>query len=600
MTLSNKPDNRLSGDRRERKFLISYRQTLLVAISLLASLLISASAISADNPSLLEQPTTIEKPSQYLTAQARAFLERRDGQTAKVWVFFTDKGFTDQAEFDLQASAIKLTDRALSRRARVDLNKVVFGDIPVALHYVEQVVGLGARHRRSSRLLNAASFEVPFDRLDMVGELPFVSEIRPLAGFASNPKIDDSDLVREIPPRGTLSGEALDYGLSLAQLEQINVPAVHDRGYTGDGVTMAIMDDGFRKTHEAFAQHYANGRVLAEWDFINDDGNTAWEEGEPTNQWSHGTRVWSVAGGESDGNIYGPAYGANFILCKTEDQSSETPIEEDNWVAALEFADSIGTDVINTSLGYSDWYTQADYDGKTAVITLAANTCDGLGIVMCNSAGNSGYAGATSITPPADAYDILTVGSVDSNGVLATSSSRGPTYDTGDPDDPPRIKPEVCARGVSDRTASYVGDSSYTYGSGTSFASPLVAGVACLVIEAHPDWTPYQVRQAMKLTASRASTPDNIYGWGIVNAEAAIDWDGSGICCEGVVGNVDCSGRIDITDLQLLVDHLYLTLDPLCCVDEGDINGTDGVDITDLQLMLEKMFITLKPFPSCP
>ncbi len=494
---------------------------------------------------------------------------------------------------------MKLTDRALKRRARVGLDEVVFVDLPVATQYIEQIVNLGARHRRSSRILNAASFEIPADRLDRVGALPFVAEMRPLAGFTGNPKAVDDDAGRDVPTTAELSPDALDYGSSFAQLDQINVPAVHDRGYTGSGVTLAIMDDGFRKSHEAFAPHYAEGRVLGEWDFINNDGNTAIEDGEGSVQWSHGTRVWSVAGGDSEGNVYGPAYGASFILCKTEDQTSETPVEEDNWVAALEFSDSIGVDVINTSLGYSDWYTSADFDGKTAVITLAANTGDGLGIIVCNSAGNYG-SGATSITPPADAYDILAVGSVYSTGIIVSSSSRGPTYDTGDPNDPPRIKPEVCARGVSDRTASYISDTTYTTGSGTSFATPLVAGVACLVIEAHPDWTPYQVRQAIKLTASRATSPDNAYGWGIVNAEAAIDWDGSGICCEGVTGNINCSGQIDITDLQLFVDHLYIDLNPLCCEGEGDINASGGVDITDLQLMLDKMFITLSPFWNCP
>ncbi|MCP4685845.1 MAG: S8 family serine peptidase [bacterium] len=600
MILSIETIRRIPGGRRERTALISYPKQLLVTLSLLAFIFIPAKAVfSSEHPSLQAQPLNVEKEATYLTDRARTFLEDRDGQTAKVWVFFTDKGFSDQDEFDSRASAVKLTDRALTRRSKVGRDKVVFADIAVASQYVAQIEQLGARHRRSSRILNAASFEMPLDRLDHIGNLPFVTEIRPLAGFTGTPRPGDEASTRGIQPPVSLSEETLDYGLSLNQLQQINVPAVHVRGFTGSGVTMAIMDDGFRKSHVAFAPHYAEGRVLAEWDFINSDGNTAIEEGESTLQWSHGTRVWSVAGGASDGNVYGPAYGASYILCKTEDQSSETPVEEDNWVAALEFADSIGTDVINTSLGYTDWYTSADFDGKTAVITLAANTCDGLGIIMCNSAGNDGP-GVTSVTPPGDAYDILTVGSVSSTGTIASSSGRGPTYDTGDPNDPARIKPEVCARGVSDRAASYIGDSSYTYGSGTSFATPLVAGVACLVIEAHPDWTPYQVRQAMKLTASRASNPDNTYGWGIVNAEAAIDWDGSGICCEDVVGNVDCSGRIDITDLQLLVDHLYLTLDPLCCVDEGDIDGSGVVDIADLSLMLEQMFVTLGAFQACP
>jgi hypothetical protein len=561
--------------------------------------LLATSALSLDNPALKHNPVVRDKATTALTPEAKTFLKKRDGNVLKVWVFFTDKGFSDQRGFNRLATGVTLSARASRRRAKVDLDKVVFADLPVARQYVEQIVNLGARYRRSSRILNAASFEIPSGQLDVIGDLPFVAEMRPLAGFSGHPKVDDGSVRMDESPSGNLSGEALDYGDSFAQLNQINVPAAHDRGYSGSGVTMAIMDDGFRKTHEAFASHYASGRVLGEWDFINNDGNTAIEDGEDPVQWSHGTKVWSVAGGASPGHIYGPAYEANFILCKTEDQSSETPVEEDNWVAALEFADSIGADVINTSLGYSNWYTTSDYDGKTAVITLAANTCDGLGIVMCNSAGNSG-AGATSITPPADAYDILAVGSVYSTGTIVGSSSRGPTYDTGDPNDPPRIKPEVCARGASDRTAGYVSDSSYITGSGTSFASPLVAGAACLVIEAHPDWTPYQVRQALKLTADRATNPDNNYGWGIIDANAAIDWDGTGACCEGVLGNVNCSGWIDITDLQVFIDHLYISLSSLCCPDEADMDNSGDVDLTDLQLMLDAMFLDLQPFPVCP
>jgi len=599
MILSSKSKRRQVGVQSERGSLISRQRSLATALLIIAIVLAPTLSFSVDLPSLTPEPVRTEKVSPFITDQARTFLEARDGQVLKVWVFFIDKGFSDQRGFERLAAAASLTERALKRRAKVGLDKIVFSDLPVASRYVEQIESLGAIHRRSSRLLNAASFEIPLDRLDQIGALPFVARIRPLAGFEGAPKDTPDVLDRESRLPGELEGDTLDYGLSFNQLHQINVPAAHERGFSGSGVTMAIMDDGFRKSHVAFAPHYTDGRVLAEWDFINNDGNVAIEGFESNVQWSHGTRVWSVAGGASPGFVYGPAYGASFILCKTEDQSSETPVEEDNWVAALEFADSIGTDVINTSLGYSAWYTSAEYDGQTAVITMAANTCDGLGIVMCNSAGNSGP-GASSVTPPADAYDILAVGSVDLTGTIALSSSRGPTYDSGDPNDPPRIKPEVCARGVSDRTASWLTDTTYTVGSGTSFASPLVAGAACLVIEAHPDWTPYQVRQALKLTASQAATPDNTYGWGIINVNAAIDWDGSGVCCEGVLGNVNCSGWVDIADLQLLVDHLYIDLEPLCCPDEGDLDGSGGVDIADLQLMLDHMFLGLQPFPACP
>ncbi|MCX6835114.1 MAG: S8 family serine peptidase, partial [candidate division Zixibacteria bacterium] len=220
--------------------------------------------------------------------------------------------------------------------------------------------------------------------------------------------------------------------------------------------------------------------------------------------------------GYAPGRLIGPAFGANFILCKTEDISSETAVEEDNWVAALEFADSVGTDVISTSLSYSDWYQYADMDGQTAVISRAASTCDALGIVMVPAAGNSGPASGT-VRAPADAFDILSVGAVDRSAIIATFSSRGPTFDG-------RIKPEVCAMGVETYGAGTLSDGSYRYASGTSLAAPLVAGAACLILEARPELTPAMVRRALQGTASRSSQLDNDYGWGVIDVGKALIW----------------------------------------------------------------------------
>jgi hypothetical protein len=214
--------------------------------------------------------------------------------------------------------------------------------------------------------------------------------------------------------------------------------------------------------------------------------------------------------------MYGPAYKADFLLAKTEDMRSETPIEEDNWVAAMEWADSLGADIITTSLGYSDWYTYSDFDGQTAVITIAANTAISLGMVVVNSAGNSGPSLGT-ITPPADAFEIISVGSVDVLGNLVTSSSRGPTFDG-------RTKPEVCARGAGDWAPISSGDTFYGLRSGTSFAAPLVAGAACILLQAHPAYTPQMIRQALMETADNAATPNNNYGWGIINVDSALKW----------------------------------------------------------------------------
>jgi subtilisin family serine protease len=311
----------------------------------------------------------------------------------------------------------------------------------------------------------------------------------------------------------------LAYGNSLAQIQQISVDLAHNRGFTGAGVLCAIFDTGFRKDHQAFATALAESRLIAEWDFVFDDGDVQNEPEDVSSAHNHGTSCWSVLGGEADGQLYGPAYGASFLLAKTEDIRSETQVEEDNWLAAVEWSDSLGADVISSSLTYSDWYTYSDYDGLTCVTTLAANLATMLGIVVCNAAGNSGPS-AGSLGAPVDAFNILSAGSVTSTGALSSFSSRGPTPDG-------RIKPEVCARGSSTWLASASGTTTYGSGSGTSFACPLVAGCAALVREAHTAWNPLMVREAMMQTASRAATPDNNYGWGIVNVNAAIDYTGS-------------------------------------------------------------------------
>ena len=187
-----------------------------------------------------------------------------------------------------------------------------------------------------------------------------------------------------------LDAQGLLYGASAAQLTQINVPQCHDSNYVGQGVIISMFDSGFRTTHNSFAQIRAEGRLLAKHDFVFHDTIVDNEPIDDPSAWSHGTSTWSTCGGENPGIHYGPAYKASFILCKTEDIRSETPVEEDNWVAAVEWVDSIGTDIISSSLGYTDWYTTPDYDGRTCVSTLAALQATRYGILVCNSIGNNG------------------------------------------------------------------------------------------------------------------------------------------------------------------------------------------------------------------
>ncbi|MCH8027390.1 MAG: S8 family serine peptidase [candidate division Zixibacteria bacterium] len=458
---------------------------------------------------------------------ARDFLLERDGEKLKIWLFFTDKGLFSSKEFERAASSTFLSEKQLKRRKKTGLERIVFADLPVYQNYIEQVKRLGARHRRSSKWLNAASFEVSIETLAQVMQLPFISSIEPIAIYKRSPV-----KVEEIKPRKYFlqaqSADAINYGNSAFQLKQINVIAVHQRGYRGEGVTLAILDTGFRKSHEAFAAHYADGRVLAEYDFVFGDTNTANEAIDDPDQWNHGTYIWSAAGGQQDGILYGPAFRANFLLAKTEDIRFENQVEEDNWVAAAEWADSLGADVLTSSVGYILWYDYSDLDGETALITIAANIATFMGIVVCNAMGNMGPGEGTLIAP-ADAHNILSVGAVNSAGLIESFSSRGPTFDG-------RIKPEVCARGRSVWSGSANSDSSYTSVSGTSLSTPLIAGAASLLVQARPNMPPEIIRQALLETADNADSANNTYGWGVIDLLEALTW-GAEFSVDTSVGN---------------------------------------------------------------
>jgi len=369
---------------------------------------------------------------------------------------------------------------------------------------------------RRSRWLNAVSVIAPPHVVRTIGRLPFVVRTAPVRGGRSVPATPAGRT--QAPGAGR---DVFDYGPSLNQLAQIDVPAAHEAGYSGAGVIVAMLDTGYRHDHPAFASIVADGRLLAQWDFIDEDGQTQNQPGDPDSQDFHGTATWSALGGFAEGELIGPAYGASFLLAKTEDVSQEVPAEEDDWVAAAEWADQLGADVISSSLSYIDWYTYEDMDGNTAVTTIAADVAASRGIVVCVSAGNQGTQDWYYIGAPADADTIVTVGAVRPDGEMWDQSSHGPTYDG-------RIKPEVVAQGDETVAAVPPGsiggnpDALYWTLSGTSMSAPLVAGCAALVLEAHPDWTPVQVREALMLTADNADAPDNHRGWGLVDVLAAI------------------------------------------------------------------------------
>lgn len=439
-----------------------------------------------------------------------------------VWIFLTDKGNAIQQYFNEPTKVV--SEKSLKRREKVfsKTSLINEADIPVNQEYINQLTLNGFELKQKSKWFNSISGFVSPNKLNLIASLPFVKSIDVVEKYTKNYEtpIDYNAPINE-PPVFLKPNETFlyDYGNSLSQLQQINVPAVHNLGYTGQGVTICVMDAGFnRLTHESFATM----DIIAKWDFVNNDPDVG--DGTGQGSGSHGTQTLSTIGGFKQTKLIGPAFGASYILAKTENTESETPIEEDNWIAALEWADSIGVDVTSTSLGYITFdppyqsYTWMSMDGNTCRITIAADLAVARGIVVVNSAGNEGYhATHNTLGAPADGDSVIAVGAVTSTGTRSSFSSVGNTVDG-------RIKPDIMARGSSVTVASSSNNTLYTTSSGTSFSCPLAAGVAALILCVSPTLTPMQVRDAMRNTASKNQNPDREYGWGILNALDAINY----------------------------------------------------------------------------
>lgn len=445
-----------------------------------------------------------------------------EGATQAWWVFFQDRGGQVLDREEMARVAERIPASVWARRSGGPSALPEERDLPLWEPYVEEVAGLGTlRHR--SLWLNAVSVNLSPAALAEVGRLSFVREVRPVAlgrreGLGPMVTPDGTLLETTLPLREEPGRGPFPYGASYGQLQEIGVPALHAAGYTGNRVLLMMLDTGFRKDHNAFASTH----IRAEWDFVFEDGNTQNEPVDDPGQHSHGTGTWAVAGGFDPGHIVGPAYRADFVLAKTEDLRSETQAEEDNYVAALEWADQLGVRVTSASLSYTcfdDGYCY-DYplkDGDTPVISRAVDIAAARGILCVNSAGNYGYLGPRSLGTPADADSIVSVAAVDSLNVLAEFSSRGPSDDG-------RLKPEVAARGVDTWWADANGASWYGPASGTSLSCPLVGGAAALLVEAHPEWGAMDIRSALMNTADRHTHPDNDYGWGRINLPSALTW----------------------------------------------------------------------------
>ena len=322
----------------------------------------------------------------------------------------------------------------------------------------------------------------------------------------------------------------------------MQVPLMHAAGLSGAGVLVCMLDGGFRTTHQIFA----GLNIVATYDFVNDDPVVDDQvPPDAAGDASHGTSTLACVAGFKPGTYVGGAYGCSVALGKTEYGSTETPVEMDNWQRGAEWADSLGADVISSSLGYflfdspNPSYTYADMDGRTTVVTRAASEAVRRGITVVNAAGNEGATAWHFLIAPADADTVLAIGAVDSFNVVTAFSSRGPSADG-------RIKPDVTAMGSRVYLPSFSNPAAYGRASGTSFATPLTAGVVALVLEAHPTWGPFEVREALRETALNHLAPNNDIGWGLVQGFAASQWTPSTTAIDPP-GESDAAGRVALT-----------------------------------------------------
>lgn len=427
---------------------------------------------------------------------------QENNPTAFYWVTFSDKG---QNVNSLDRPEDFLSPRAIQRRQRHGA-PVTIADLPVDPGYLEQIRAAGAKIHHTSRWLNAATVLCSEDKFPILQAMPFVQSVE-FVGKYFSPAKKKSDWVYKDSLSSNLISET-PYGYAFGQISMLQGDSLHKMGFRGQGMLIAVLDGGFDNSDVMpfFDSLRLHDRLKYHQDFV--DGDDFVFESS-----SHGSQVLSLMGANIPGLMVGTAPEAIYACLKTEDVRGEYRVEECNWIAGLEYADSLGADVVNSSLGYSTFsdigmdYTYNNMDGRTSISSRAADLAFERGMIVVTSAGNEGASKWKHITAPADAINTLTIGSVDSNGDHSKFSSKGPSADG-------RIKPDVAAPGSWTPVAA---TSSFrvTAGSGTSFSAPIVAGLVACLWQAFPEKTNREIIEAIKKSAHQYDSPDYKLGYGI-------------------------------------------------------------------------------------
>ena len=418
---------------------------------------------------------------------------------AKYLITFKDK---TNSPYSVAKPLEFLSQRSVNRRQKQNIT-VKTRDLPVNPAYISEIKKSGAKIWFTSRWMNAALIQTSETNLQTILKLPFVK------GLEVNGTVDDpgSRSGRRISKFESADNQSFNYGLSKTQNEMIGVNVMHDLGYRGEGMMIGILDAGFNNADKiaAFKPLFDEKRIVGTYDFVKKETSVYEDD-------AHGTEVLSCMGAFLEGSMVGSAPKASFLLLRSEDAPSEYIIEEANWLFAAEYADSVGVDLINSSLGYTTFddektdHAYAQLDGNTTIAARAADWAAGVGIVCVISAGNEGNGVWKYEGTPADADSVLAVGAVDANKLYARFSSLGIPTDK-------RIKPDVVAMGQS--AAVIPPNGNVSTASGTSFSSPILCGMVAGYWQANPTLTAIQVMDNVRKSGSQADKPDKVLGYGI-------------------------------------------------------------------------------------
>jgi serine protease AprX len=422
----------------------------------------------------------------------------------KFLVEFTDKIGTP---YSISNPSGFLSERAIERRIRYSI-PVMNSDMPVNPAYVDSLKMPGVTVLYTSRWLNSAVISTSDStNADRSGQFTFVKSVKYIGWDTASGSGKRKALYDKF---GTA---VLDYGLAATQIMMHHGDDYHAEGYLGQDMVIAVLDVGFYNVDSlrAFDSLRINGQILGTKDFVK-PGNNVYHEH------THGMSVLSIMGGNLPGELIGTAPAASYWLLRTEDPESEQRIEEINWIAGAEFADSVGADIINSSLGYSEFddplqnYSYEDMNGNSTFVTRGADMAAARGILVVVSAGNAGNKPWVHITAPADGDSVLAVGAVDQFGVYAPFSSQGPSFDG-------RTKPDVVAVGMGTFVQSANG--AVIPGAGTSFSAPVMSGLSACLWQKFRSLSNYEIIKALQQSSSLNPYPDNFIGWGIPNIPLA-------------------------------------------------------------------------------